>query len=120
MRAQAMAARATARRSPRIALPVQPQAGRGGISLDDLLWATCYQVASLLDLRVVLLLPLTGGDTLAVRAGYPPEDQLEAADLAAASWAWRHDRAAGRGSDSLPGCAPPVPAAADRRAVRWR
>src|SRR5262249_50557217 len=39
----------------------------------------------------------------AVKAGYPPEDTLDAADLAAATWAWEHDRSAGRGSDTLPG-----------------
>jgi two-component system sensor histidine kinase KdpD len=38
-----------------------------------------------------------------VKAGYPPEDVLDKADLAAANWAWEHDRPAGRGSDTLPG-----------------
>ena len=38
-----------------------------------------------------------------MRAGYPPEDTLDDADLAAARWAWEHNRAAGRGSDTLPG-----------------
>jgi len=38
-----------------------------------------------------------------VRAGYPPEDELEEADLAAAKWAWGHNRPAGRGADTLPG-----------------
>jgi len=38
-----------------------------------------------------------------VMTGYPPEDQLDQADLAAASWAWSNDRPAGRGSDTLPG-----------------
>jgi two-component system, OmpR family, sensor histidine kinase KdpD len=38
-----------------------------------------------------------------VKAGYPPEDQLDQADLAAANWAWSNDRPAGRGSDTLPG-----------------
>jgi two-component system sensor histidine kinase KdpD len=38
-----------------------------------------------------------------VKAGYPPEDQLDDADLAAANWAWSNDRPAGRGSDTLPG-----------------
>ena len=69
--------------------------------LDDLLWATAYQVASMLDVRVVLLLPEDRG--IAVRAGYPPEDSLDDADLAAARWSWEHDRTAGRGSDNLPG-----------------
>jgi two-component system sensor histidine kinase KdpD len=55
----------------------------------------------MLKLRVVLLLPENG--TIAVKAGYPPEDILDEADIAAAKWAWEHDRAAGRGSDTLPG-----------------
>ena len=38
-----------------------------------------------------------------MKAGYPPEDILDDADLAAANWAWENDRAAGRGSDTLPG-----------------
>jgi len=55
----------------------------------------------MLKVRVVLLLP--NDDSIAVRAGYPPEDTLEEADLAAARWAWQHNRPAGRGSDTLPG-----------------
>src|SRR4030081_2563937 len=51
--------------------------------------------------RVVLLLPENG--VITVKAGYPPEDQLDKADLAAANWAWGNDRPAGRGSDTLPG-----------------
>ena len=37
------------------------------------------------------------------RAGYPPEDTLDEADLAAAKWAWEKNRPAGRDSDTLPG-----------------
>jgi len=70
-------------------------------SLDDLLWAAVYQVAAMLKVKVVLLLP--EGENIAVRAGYPPEDTLEEADLAAARWCWQHNRPAGRGSDTLPG-----------------
>src|SRR6202000_2890998 len=40
---------------------------------------------------------------LSVKPGYPPEDQLDKADLAAANSAWGNDRPAGRGSDTLPG-----------------
>ena len=36
-------------------------------------------------------------------AGYPPEDKLDEADLAAAKWAWQNNRPAGRGADTLPG-----------------
>jgi two-component system, OmpR family, sensor histidine kinase KdpD len=55
----------------------------------------------MLRVRVVLLLPENG--VITVKAGYPPEDQLDKADLAAANWAWGNDRPAGRGSDTLPG-----------------
>jgi two-component system sensor histidine kinase KdpD len=55
----------------------------------------------MLSVRVVLLLP--EGDGIGVRAGYPPEDELDEADLAAARWSWEHNRAAGRGADTLPG-----------------
>jgi two-component system, OmpR family, sensor histidine kinase KdpD len=73
----------------------------GTATLDDVLWATAYQIALMLKVRVVLLLPENG--VLTVMTGYPPEDELDKADLAAASWAWSNDRAAGRGSDTLPG-----------------
>src|SRR5580693_8523401 len=73
----------------------------GAGTLDDVLWATAYQTALMLKVRVVLLLPSNG--SIAVRAGYPPEDTLDEADLAAAKWTWENDRAAGRGSDTLPG-----------------
>src|ERR1700731_1302927 len=73
----------------------------GAGTLDDVLWATAYQAALMLNVRVVLLLP--EGGTIAVKAGYPPEDTLGDADLAAANWVWENNRAAGRGSDTLPG-----------------
>jgi len=71
------------------------------VTLDDLLWATAHQIALMLKVRVVLLLP--EGDSVAVKAGFPPEDMLEDADLAAAKWAWEKNRPAGRDSDTLPG-----------------
>lgn len=73
----------------------------GTAALDDVLWATAYQTALMLKVRVVLLLPEQG--VITVKAGYPPEDELDKADLAAANWAWSNDRPAGRGSDTLPG-----------------
>ncbi|MBV9461461.1 MAG: sensor histidine kinase KdpD [Bradyrhizobium sp.] len=73
----------------------------GTATLDDVLWATAYQTALMLKVRVVLLLPEDG--LLTVKAGYPPEDELDKGDLAAANWAWSNDRSAGRGSDTLPG-----------------
>ncbi len=73
----------------------------GAGTLDDVLWATAYQTALMLDVRVVVLLPENGG--IVVKGGYPPEDTLGEGDLAAAHWVWENNRAAGRGSDTLPG-----------------
>jgi two-component system sensor histidine kinase KdpD len=70
-------------------------------TMDDVLWAAAYQTALMLKVRVVFLLPEPG--SIAVKAGYPPEDTLDEADLAAATWAWENNRPAGRGSDTLPG-----------------
>ncbi len=70
-------------------------------ALDDVLWVTAYQVASMLRVRVVLLLP--DGGALVPRSGYPPEDDIDEADLAAATWAFDNNRGAGRDADTLPG-----------------
>lgn len=96
---QAAAARSRARATEDIYLFSKKLAGAG--TLDDVLWATAFQIASMLKLRVVLLLPEEG--TITVKAGYPPDDTLAEADIAAARWAWEHNRAAGRGADTLPG-----------------
>lgn len=96
---QAAAARRRARTTEDLYLFSKKLAGTG--TLDDVLWATAFQLASMLKLRVVLLLPEEG--TIAVKAGYPPDDTLDDADIAAARWAWEHNRAAGRGADTLPG-----------------
>ena len=96
---QASAARQRARTTEDLYLFSKKLAGTG--TLDDVLWATAFQLASMLKLRVVLLLPEDG--TIAVKAGYPPDDTLDDADIAAARWAWEHNHAAGRGADTLPG-----------------
>jgi len=98
-RNQVLTARSRARTTEELFAFSRKLAGIG--TLDDLLWATVYQIASMLKVRVVLLLP--AGSAIAVRAGYPPEDQLDEADLAAAQWTWEHNRPAGRGADTLPG-----------------
>ncbi|TCL68248.1 two-component system sensor histidine kinase KdpD [Rhizobium sp. BK251] len=96
---QAAAARQRARTTEDLYLFSRKLAGTG--TLDDVLWATAFQLASMLKVRVVLLLP--EDDTIAVKAGYPPDDTLDDADIAAARWAWEHNHAAGRGADTLPG-----------------
>jgi two-component system sensor histidine kinase KdpD len=73
----------------------------GAGTVDDVLWATAHQIASMLRVRVLLLLPENG--SIGVKAGYPPEDRLDEADVAAAKWAWERNRPAGRDSDALPG-----------------
>ncbi|UZF90556.1 sensor histidine kinase [Bosea sp. NBC_00550] len=96
---QAAAARQRARTTEDLYLFSRKLAGTG--TLDDVLWASAYQIAAMLRVRVVILLP--EANSIAVRAGYPPDDSLVDADIAAAHWAWEHDRPAGRGADTLPG-----------------
>ena len=55
----------------------------GIVTLDDLLWATGQQIASMLRLDVVILLPDADG-RLEVKAAYPPNDHIDGADTAAA------------------------------------
>jgi len=99
IRAQAVAARERAKMTENLYLFSRKLAVV--VTLDDLLWATAFQIAQMLNLRVVILLP--EGESVAVRAGYPPEDVLDEADLAAAKWVWEHATPAGRGADTLPG-----------------
>jgi two-component system sensor histidine kinase KdpD len=99
VRSQAVAARVRAKTNEDLYRFSRKLAGVG--SLDDVLWATAYQIASMIKVRVVLLLP--DGGVITVKAGYPPEDILDEADIAAAKWAFESDRPAGRGSDTLPG-----------------
>jgi two-component system, OmpR family, sensor histidine kinase KdpD len=99
VRAQAIAARERARITEELYLFTRKLAGTA--TLDDLLWATAHQIALMLKVRVVLLLPQDGG--LTVKAGFPPEDMLADADLAAALWCFEKNQATGRGADTLPG-----------------
>ncbi|HEY0571939.1 MAG TPA: sensor histidine kinase KdpD, partial [Enterovirga sp.] len=99
VRSQAIAAQARMRITDSLYAFSRKLAGVG--TLDDVLWTTAYHVAAMLNVRVVLLLPENG--RVVVKTGYPPEDMLDEADLAAARWAWENRREAGRGSDTLPG-----------------
>lgn len=74
----------------------------GIVSLDDLLWAAAYQIAHSLKTDVVIVLPDVQG-ALRVKAGFPPEDDLDQGELGAAKWSYENNRPAGRGSDTLPG-----------------
>jgi two-component system sensor histidine kinase KdpD len=99
VRSQVIAARARARMTEALYGFSRKIAAAG--SLDDLLWAVAFQIASMLHVEVVLLMPERG--SLAVRAAYPPDDELDAADMGAARWAFDHGRPAGREADTLPG-----------------
>jgi len=99
VRAQAIVARQRARVTEELYQFSSKLAGAADI--DDLLWATVHQIALMLRVHVVILLPESGSVT--VRAGFPPEDRLDEADIAAAKWCWEKNHAAGRGSDTLPG-----------------
>ena len=102
VRAQAVTARARARTTEDLYQFSRKLAGI--VNLDDLLWATAYQIAAMLKVRVVLLLPdAPNSSLLSVCSAYPPEDELDEADLAAARWCWQANRPTGRGSDTLPG-----------------
>ncbi len=98
-RAQAEAARRQAASTAALYGFSRKIAGIG--NMDDLLWAVAHQIALMLKSHVVLLLPSAGD--LQVRVGYPPEDELDEADLAAAKWSWSRGQPAGRSSDTLPG-----------------
>jgi two-component system sensor histidine kinase KdpD len=71
--------------------------------LDDILWAASAQIASMLKTNVVILLPNRTTENPEVRAGFPPEDELDDQDLAAAAWCWTHGQPAGRNAETLPG-----------------
>ena len=99
VRAQGVVARDRAKATEDLYLFARKLAGV--ITLDDLLWAAAFQFAQMLKVRVVILLP--EGESVAVRAGYPPEDMLDDDDVAAAKWVWERGQPAGRGADTLPG-----------------
>ncbi|ASC07202.1 Histidine kinase (plasmid) [Acetobacter pasteurianus subsp. pasteurianus] len=73
----------------------------GILQLEDLLWSASHQIATMLDCDVAMLLP--DGEILKVKASYNGGKAVGAADLAAATWAWKNNKVAGRGSDNLPG-----------------
>jgi two-component system sensor histidine kinase KdpD len=99
VRSQAMTAKNRARTTEDLFLFSRKLAGAA--LLDDVLWATAFQIARTVKVNAVIL--LANENELTLRAGYPPEDMLDEADMGAAKWAWKNEREAGRGSDTLPG-----------------
>ncbi len=73
----------------------------GVVDLYDLLWIVVTHLARLLNAEIVILMPQEG--RLESRAAFPPDSELNAADLAAARWSWDADHPTGKGTDTLPG-----------------
>ena len=69
--------------------------------LAGVLQTVVQQVAQVLAVQVIVLLP--EGERLALRASQPPLETLPENELAAATWAWQHNHAAGRDTDTLAG-----------------
>jgi two-component system sensor histidine kinase KdpD len=99
VRAQAIAARQRARLTEELYAFSRKLTGTA--VMDEVLWIAAYQVAAMLKVRVVIMLPDAG--RLQIMAGFPPEDELDGNDLAAAQWCFEHGQEAGRGADTLPG-----------------
>ena len=73
-------------------------------SLDDVLWILARQAASAVSGQVLILLgdgEAPAGD-LAIRAAFPPEDELAVGDWGAARWAFERGEAAGWLTGTLP------------------
>ncbi|HJQ73968.1 MAG TPA: DUF4118 domain-containing protein [Gaiellaceae bacterium] len=68
--------------------------------VDDVAHTVVRHGARLCGSAVALLLPEAGG--LVLRAVHPPGTELSDAERVTATWVWRHGRAAGRGTDTLP------------------
>ena len=108
-----MTARARAKTTAELYAFSRKLAGIG--ALDDLLWATAYQIASMLNVRTVLLMPEPDATGSKWPRAIRPRTSLDEADMAAARWSWEHNRAAGRGADTLARRQMAVSAAAHRQ-----
>jgi len=70
-------------------------------TVSELLRAVTSHVAALLRGHAVILLP--EGDRLVVQAVHPAGVSLPENERGASVWVWRHERPAGRATDTLPG-----------------
>jgi two-component system sensor histidine kinase KdpD len=71
----------------------------GVLDLDDLLWIIVSHVARAVGGEVVVLMP--GDKGLVRRAAFPPDSELDRADLAAAQRCWDYDHRAGGFNDGV-------------------
>jgi two-component system sensor histidine kinase KdpD len=72
----------------------------GASSADDVLWAAAAHLHETFGGRIVLM--VSEGDELQIRAAWPPDAQLDAAALGAANWARQKREPAGWGTGTLP------------------
>jgi two-component system sensor histidine kinase KdpD len=70
-------------------------------SSDELVSAIATQIATLVSVQCVVLVP--DREPLALKGAAPNPAKLTDADLAAARWSFEKNQVAGRGSDTLPG-----------------
>jgi two-component system sensor histidine kinase KdpD len=70
-------------------------------TIDALYHAVVTHVGQALGSTAAVLVP--DGDRLIVRATHPDAVELGVAEHATASWAWKHEQPAGRGTETLPG-----------------
>ncbi|MDE8653835.1 sensor histidine kinase [Novosphingobium album (ex Liu et al. 2023)] len=66
---------------------------------EELMQVICAEIARLFGVRTALLVPSIDGPLL--RAATPPENSLDAIEMAAAQWAMDKNQPTGRGSDTL-------------------
>src|SRR6185437_2385404 len=69
-------------------------------SADDVFWAAAAHLHETFGGRIVLL--VSEGDELQIRAAWQPDAQLDAAALGAANWAQQKKESAGWGTGTLP------------------
>jgi two-component system sensor histidine kinase KdpD len=72
----------------------------GTAKADDVIWAAVTQMQASLK-RDILFLSAEGGE-LALAAAWPPDTELEVADMMAARWAMEKNEPAGNGTGTLP------------------
>jgi len=100
-RARDQAEAARQREARTAALYAFSRAIAGAVGADDLLPLVAAHVAGLFRAAAIVLVP--EGSRLVARAREPVETALTDPELAAATWVWRHDEAAGPGTNTLPG-----------------
>ena len=75
----------------------------GAATADEVVWAAVSQVRGILRRSIVFLLPSDG--ELSLSAAWPPDTELDVADMTAARWAFEKQEPAGSATATLPNSA---------------